>query len=150
MNNKELLEMIAAEEAGKKIEYRLMGLPDKWEQKDHTGWATQAFEYRIAPEQVKKEGKWVRKEIELNRFGEYACNHEGYGIPKAIDELPRIPGFGGIEYHDPRNPEVPPVMSSSPVCFNERGNWFIAAFIPGSDMNSLRPGVPVAAWFWEE
>ena len=48
MTNKELMEMIAAEEAGKKIECRVIGPKYGWALKEHRGWNTGAYEYRIA------------------------------------------------------------------------------------------------------
>lgn len=145
MNNKELLECVAAEEAGKKIECRVIGPKYGWALKKHSGWNTGAYEYRIAFEPAPKQGRWVRKEIKKNGLtGSFECAE----IDRTIDCLARVPGFGGIEYVDPRNPDNT-IVSTTPLLFDENGDttW---AVDKGLDLDHFRPGVPVAAWFWEE
>ena len=66
MNNKDLMECIAAEEAGKRIHRQRKHCPDEREVKPaEDNWNTEVFNYCIAsePEPVKREGRWVRKEI---------------------------------------------------------------------------------------
>jgi len=144
MTNEELIECIKAESEGKKIECRRWDLL-AWEPKDHTVWNTMIFEYRIAPEPPKREGKWVRKEIVKDNGNFYCCKEFGL----FIDRLPRIPGFGWIEYRDPRHPESENVSSMVQPYFNEKGDWTQSIW-PGEDRDAYRPGIPVAAWFWEE
>ena len=153
MTNKELMECIAAEEAGKKIECNDFICTDngEWEAKNHEGWNTGRYIYRIAPEPPKREGKWVRKEIRKDR-GIYVCHARlDTGLETdclAIDALQHIPGFGGIEYQDPRNPNGNKCVGMTPVYFDSDGEDWNRA--DASDMDGLRPGTPVAAWFLED
>lgn len=144
MNNKDLMECIAAEEAGRKIECRVIGPKYGWALKTHSGWNTGTFEYRIAFEPAPKQGRWVRKEIVKNGLtGSFECAE----IDRTIDCLARVPGFGGIEYVDPRNPNGNKCVGMTPVYFDSDGEDWNRA--DASDMDGLRPGTPVAAWFWE-
>ena len=77
------------------------------------------------------------------------------GVLREGDVL-RIPGFGGIEYKSPFDPNVV-VRSMVPVMFDYRYN---TSYMTDGDCNSDgeasgfggfdRPGIPVAAWFWKE
>ena len=144
MTNKELMECIAAEEAGKKIEWRAACDPnDSWLSKEHEGWMLPSRIYRVAPEPVKKEGKWVRKEI-VKDDGQYCLVHPIADV-YVIDALPRVPGFGGIDYQSPFDPKVT-VSSMVPIAFSRESGVHFSVGIQDDD----RPGIPVAAWFWRE
>jgi len=142
MNNKDLMECIAAEEAGRKIECRVIGPKYGWALKTHSGWNTGTFEYRIAFEPAPKQGRWVRKEIVKNGLtGSFECAE----IDRTIDCLARVPGFGGIEFVSPFDPHLI-VVGNAPIIFDETGCWASINKLPNY---RVRPGTPVAAWFWE-
>lgn len=144
MTNEELLECIKAEMEGKKIECRFKSGSD-WNEKQHECWDTGAYDYRIAPEPMKKEGKWVRREIKKKGpTGSFECAE----IDRTIDCLARVPGFGGIEYADPWGNGNRPYVGTSPILFSEHGTLYSS--MSSIDTEGLRPGIPVAAWFWKE
>ena len=142
METKQMIEVMQAFEDGKKIESSFIG-EDDWRLLEYVPeWAWDLCVYRVAPEsEQKKEGRWERVEIREDD-GQYCLIHPVADI-YVIDALPRIPGFGGIEYQSPFDPKVI-VRSMVPLCFSSDGDW---TFI--TDEHD-RPGIPVAAWFWRE
>lgn len=140
MNTKEMIEVMQAFEDGKKIEFRYKRYK-KWQSCPEPKWDWFMNEYRIAPEpEPKKEGRWERVEITIT-MGHYSINDMW------IDQLPRVPGFGGIDYKSPFNPKLI-VRSMVPVVFSPDPNSDLAFSVGIED--SDRPGIPVAAWFWRE
>lgn len=144
MNTKQMIEVMQAFVDGKKIEYSIVGRNDWIRANCVPVWAWDRCEYRIAPE-PKKEGRWERKEIQIND-GDYVIiwSEEDW---IHLGRADATPGFGGIDYRSPFDPKVI-VRSVVPLMFDTNG----AAMPVGSSGfdESCRPGIPVAAWFWRE
>ena len=152
MNTAQMIEVMQAFENGKKIEFRERG-SRTWKPDENPEWDWSGIEYRIAPESAqKKGGRWERVEISEDD-GQY-CLHPVADI-YVIDALPRIPGFGGIDYQSPFDTKVI-VRSMVPVMFKSKeGKCYVTAGDYCDDEVMLfdqtdRPGIPVAAWFWRE
>ncbi len=155
MNTKQMIEVMQAFEDGKKIEVRDKGCPSSWDSATTPTWNWYEQEYRIAPE-PKKEGRWERVPVIRNASNDYAIMTGTCGGMITLDILPRIPGFGGIDYQSPFNPRVI-VRSMVPLMFEPRYNTnYVTAGDCDDDGDAVdfnqpdRPGVPVAAWFWRE
>ena len=154
METKQMIEVMQAHLDGKKIESSVIG-EDEWRLLEYAPkWAWDRCAYRIAPEsEQKKEGQWERVEISEDD-GQYCLIHPVADI-YVIDTLPRIPGFGGIDYQSPFDPDVV-VRSMAPVVFKSKeGKCYVTAGDYCGDEVMLfdqtdRPGIPVAAWFWRE
>ena len=140
MDTKEMIKVMQAYVDGKRIE---AGNREKnfWRDCPDPSWNWNAFDYRIAPE-LKKEGRWERVEI-VKDDGQY-CLANPFADVYVIDALPRVPGFGGIDYQSPFDPKVT-VRSMVPLMFSPEGTPFSWRFD-----ETFRPGIPVAAWFWRE
>lgn len=144
MDTKEMIEVMQAHIDGKEIQivFRDDSVASPgWEKIPNPSWNWSKYVYRIAPE-PKKEGRWERVEIEI-KDGWYRLRQDIKGI-NVVDALPRIPGFGGIDYQSPFDEKVI-VRSMVPVMFEPCGVPLTAGHDDG-----CRPGIPVAAWFWRE
>ena len=144
MDTKEKITIMQAYVDGKKIECRSRGTSN-WTSVNEPAWCWGGdMEYRIAPEpEPKKEGRWERVEIR-KKDSWYRTERDIEGV-NVVDAIPRVPGFGGIDYQSPFDPKII-VRSMVPIVFNERPGCFaVSAFD-----ESYRPGIPVAAWFWRE
>ena len=142
MDTKEMIKVMQAYVDGKRIE---AGNREKnfWRDCPDPSWNWNAFDYRIAPE-LKKEGRWERVEI-VKDDGQY-CLANPFADVYVIDALPRVPGFGGIDYKSPFDPKVI-VRSMVPVAFKKN---FSGQPVLSCLGENCRPGIPVAAWFWRE
>jgi hypothetical protein len=143
MNTKEMIEVMQAFEDGKKIEVRERG-KNEWMPADQPSWNWRHMEYRIAPD-LKKEDRWERVEVELTGDKHYMlrCDDQK-NVLVSLPNASRYHGFGGIDYQSPFNPKVI-VRSMVPLMFEETGGWATFDFA-----KHYRPGIPVAAWFWQE
>ena len=139
MNTKEMIEVTQAFKDGRKIQQSPSHNPDLWGPFAGS-WDLKHFMFRIAHE-PKKEGRWERMEI-VKDDGQY-CLANPIADVYVIDALPRVPGFGGIDYQSPFDEKIV-VRSMGPVMFGKQGHLYW-----GYDEND-RPGIPVAAWFWRE
>ena len=140
MDTKEMIKVMQAYVDGKRIEAGNREI-NFWRDCPDPSWNWNAFDYRIVPE-PKKEGRWERVEI-VKDDGQY-CLANPFADVYLIDALPRIPGFGGIDYQSPFDEKIV-VRSMGPVMISPEGNPFRWNF-----EETLRPGIPVAAWFWRE
>lgn len=147
MNTKDMIEVMRAYAEGKTIEAKRAGrvtttvCTRDWSECPKPVWDWLNVQYRIAPE-PKKEGRWERVEIR-KKDGWYRTERDIEGV-NVVDALRRIPGFGGIDYRSPFDPEVI-VRSMVPVMFRKNGEHIVI-----SHLADARPGIPVAAWFWKE
>ena len=143
MNTKEMIEVMQAYANGEKIEEMDRFAVSGWRPFQGT-WNWAYLTFRIAPEpEPKKEGRWERVEIR-KKDSWYRTERDIEGV-NVVDAIPRVPGFGGIDYQSPFDPKII-VRSMVPIVFNERPGCFaVSAFD-----ESYRPGIPVAAWFWRE
>ena len=144
MTTKEMIEVMTAHVAGKKIECKrnpvvtqTVAMRD-WSEVDNPCWDWLNLQYRIVPE-PKKEGWWERVEIR-DDGGVYRC-----ASGTRIDRCMAIPGFGGIEFQSPVNEKVV-VRSMVPIAFSRESGVHFSVGI----QDDARPGIPVAAWFWRE
>ena len=143
MNTKEMIEVMAAYVGGRKIESRRREFKgNTWQETHSPRWNWQDWEYRIAFEPKKEGGRWERVEI-VKDDGQYCLVHPIADV-YVIDALPRVPGFGGIDYQSPFDEKMV-VRSMGPVMISPEGNPVRWNF-----EETLRPGIPVAAWFWRE
>lgn len=147
METKQMIEVMQAFENGKKIEFRERG-SRTWKPDENPEWDWSGIEYRIAPES----GRWERVEISEDD-GQYCLSHPVADV-YVIDALPRIPGFGGIDYQSPFDPKVI-VRSMVPVMFKSGTQNYVTAGDSYDEETMIfdqtdRPGIPVAAWFWRE
>lgn len=139
MNTKQMIEVMQAFEDGKEIEFRERG-SRTWKPDENPEWDWSGIEYRIAPEpEPKKEGRWERVEIRVDE-GRY-CIADDW----TVNQCESVPGFGGIDYQSPFNPNLI-VRSMGPMMF-EKGK---GGQIYWGYSDKARPGIPVAAWFWRE
>ena len=148
METQEMIEVMQAFADGKKIECKrnpvvtqTVAMRD-WSEVNNPCWDWLNLQYRVAPE-PKKEGRWERIEI-VKDDGQY-CLANPIADVYVIDALPRVPGFGGIDYQSPFDPKVT-VRSMAPRAFSRESGVHFSVGIQDDD----RPGIPVAAWFWRE
>ena len=131
-------------EDGKTIECRPNSGDYEWHIVEYEPtWNWDNNDYRIFSE-PKKDGRWERKEIKQTN-GIYQLVRSEQEI-FVIDALPRIPGFGGIDYQSPFD-EREIVRSMVPVAFKKN---FSGQPVLSCLGENCRPGIPVAAWFWRE
>ena len=143
MNIKEMIEVMQAFEDGKKIEYSVVGNNNWQPTASEPAWAWDRCDYRIAPEpEPKKEGRWERVEIRVDD-GDYVLSSKRNGWWR-VACLQNIAGFGGIDYRSPFD-DAFIVRSMTPILFSSDNGY--VTFSSGA---TLRPGIPVAAWFWKE
>ena len=141
---KQMIEVMQAHANGEKIEEMDRFAVGGWRPFQGT-WNWAYLMFRIAPEpEPKKEGRWERVPVIRTVVNDYAIVIGTCGGTITLDILPRIPGFGGIDYQSPFDPKVI-VRSMVPLMFEPCGVPLTAGYDDG-----CRPGIPVAAWFWKE